>query len=212
MKPGPIHLLTLMLGLTPAPALAEGGAEIHARLEAGEIVAFDTRSDSGGGSARMQMLVSEPARAIWQVIISCELAFTFVDGLQHCEVLEDSGDRVLVHQVVKRGWPVPKQEYVFESLREPYRSIEFRLVEGNLRVMEGWWRFEEGPGGTLVDYKVTIKPGIPVPSFIVRRNIEKDMPDLLACVRGLAAGPDHRHRVEKDLARCPGARPPQTES
>ncbi|NNK38234.1 MAG: hypothetical protein HKP03_07115 [Xanthomonadales bacterium] len=207
MKHVSVKLLTLVLACALFSAAEGSGMDVRSRLEAGEIVALDTSSQGSGGSARMQMLVQAPARAIWDVIISCELAFTFVDGLEHCEVLEDTGDRALVHQVVKRGWPVPKQDYVFESLREPYRRIGFRLVEGNLKTMEGYWRFEESAEGTLVDHEVVIEPGLPVPRFLVRRNIEKDMPDLLACVRGLAAGLIGPDRAGDDLARCPGALP-----
>lgn len=153
----------------------------------------------------MQILVQAPPQAIWNVIISCDLAFVFVDGLTYCEVLEEAGDRALVHQVVKRGWPIPAQDFTFESLRQPYTEIVFRLVEGNLKVMEGYWRFTILPEGTLVDYQVRIQPEIPAPRFIVRRNIRKGMPDLLACVRGLAGGSGEEARVQADLDRCPGS-------
>jgi ribosome-associated toxin RatA of RatAB toxin-antitoxin module len=153
----------------------------------------------------MQMLVRAPAQAVWAVIVSCELAFRFVDGLQRCEVLEDTGDRALVHQVVDRGWLTPRLDFVFESLRQPWTQIGFRLVEGNLKAMEGTWRFEETASGTLVDYEVRLRPQAPVPGFLVRRNIGRTMPDLLACVRGLAEGSSPDERGQRDLARCAGS-------
>jgi hypothetical protein len=70
--------------------------------------------------------------------------------------------------------------------------------------MEGTWRFDEDPAGTLVDYAVRIQPGVPAPRFIVRRNVQKGMPDLLACVRGLAGGSGSSRQLESDLDRCPG--------
>jgi ribosome-associated toxin RatA of RatAB toxin-antitoxin module len=153
----------------------------------------------------MQMLVRAPAQAVWAVIVSCELAFRFVDGLQRCEVLEDSGDRALVHQVVDRGWLTPRLDFVFESQRQPWTQIGFRLVEGNVKAMEGSWRFEETPAGTLVDYEIRLRPQARVPGFLVRRNISRTLPDLLACVRGLAEGPDPDERAQRDLARCAGS-------
>ena len=201
-------LISIALFLTGVSALSAAIAtepETLDMLLAGEVVAFDTKSDESGGSAHMQILVQAPPQAIWNVIISCELAFAFVDGLTHCEVLEETGDRALVHQVVKRGWPIPTQDFTFESLRQPYSEIVFRLVEGNLKAMEGYWRFTIRPEGTLVDYEVRVKPEIPVPRFIVRRNISKGMPDLLACVRGLAGGSGKESRAQADLDRCPGS-------
>jgi ribosome-associated toxin RatA of RatAB toxin-antitoxin module len=198
----------LLLALLSASAAQSADTNVSEndlqRLQAGEIIARDMNSSKAGGSARMQIFVHGSARAIWDVIISCEKAFVFVDGLQLCEVLEDTGDRAVVHQVVKKGFPIPTQDFMFESLRDHYSEIEFRLLEGNLKAMEGAWRFDESPGGTLVDYSVTVQPGVPAPRFIVRRNVQKGMPDLLACVRGLAAGSPTPAQLERDLARCPG--------
>ena len=196
----------MLLSVNPVLAVAAFPTDPEAleRLAAGEVLTQATRSDEAGGAARMQILVHAPARAVWDVIISCELAFTFVDGLQACEVLEQTGDRALVHQVVKQGWLIPTYDFVFESLRQPYRSIEFRLVEGNLKLMQGRWAFDEGAGGTLVDYEVLVQPGVPVPRFLVRRKINSGMPDLLSCIRGLAGGSGSPEQARLDLDSCPG--------
>ena len=155
----------------------------------------------------MQVLVRAPARAVWAVIMSCEQAFTFVDGMRRCEVLEESASRVLARHVVEQGWPLPTYDVVFESLKQPYRRIDFGLVEGNLESMRGSWVFDETPQGTLVDYQVEIRPGLPIPRFIVRRGLQHDMPDLLACVRGLAGGSLSAAGADRDLASCPGPLP-----
>jgi ribosome-associated toxin RatA of RatAB toxin-antitoxin module len=187
-----------------APLAPVEDSGLLARLLAGEVVARESSGDSSGGSARMQILVQASPRAVWEVIVSCELAFRFVDGLRQCEVLEDTGDRALVRQVVDQGWLMPTFDFVFESLRQPWERIGFRLVKGNLEAMEGSWRFVETADGTLVDYEIRLRPQAPVPGFLVRRNLNRTMPDQLACVRGLAdgSGPGERHR--QDLARCAG--------
>jgi ribosome-associated toxin RatA of RatAB toxin-antitoxin module len=185
------------------PAHAADSA-IAARLAAGEVVARESSGDSSGGAARMQILVQAPPRAVWNVIVSCELAFRFVAGLRRCEVRDDTGDRALVRQVVDLGWLLPTFDFVFESLRRPWERIDFRLVEGNLAAMEGSWSFAETPGGTLVDYEMRLRPQAPAPAFLVRRNINRTMPDLLACVRGLAGGSGSPERLRQDLDRCAG--------
>lgn len=187
-----------------APPAPDEDSALLARLLAGEVVARESRGDSSGGSARMQMLVQASPRAVWEVIVSCELAFRFVDGLRECQVLEDTGDRALVRQVVDQGWLMPTFDFVFESLRQPWERIGFRLIEGNLAAMEGSWRFVETPDGTLVDYEIRLRPRAPVPGFLVRRNLNRAMPDQLACVRGLADGSGPEERRRRDLARCAG--------
>jgi len=187
-----------------APAFPEDPG-IDGRLRSGEIVASETDSDGIGASGRMQLLIRAPARAVWDVIISCDLAYVFVDGLEHCEVLEDSGERALVHQVVNQSWLIPTYDYTFESLRQPYQRIDVRLVEGNLRVLEGYWAFRETAEGTVVDYQIRIQPSLPAPRFIVRRNMARSMPDMLACIRGLAGGSGTSGLTQRDLGRCPGS-------
>ena len=72
--------------------------------------------------------------------------------------------------------------------------------------MEGRWQFTEGPGGLLLDYEIRIRPGMPVPAFIVSYLIRKGMPDLIACIRGLAGGSGSMERAQGDLERCQGSR------
>jgi len=174
------------------------------RLGNGEILLLEARTDESGGSARVQAIIHAPAKAAWDVITSCEQTFTFVKGLKKCEIIEDAGDRALIHQVVKTSWLVPTQEFIFESLRDPYHGIRFQLLEGNLKAMQGSWQFTESPDGLLVDYEIRIQPGFPVPAFIVSWVIRRGMPDLIACIRGLAGGSGSMERVTEDLDRCQG--------
>jgi len=188
------------------PAVAEQTG-IDPRLLAGEVITSDLARGEAGASVRMQLLVQAPAQAVWEVVVSCKLAYAFVDGLRACEVLEDSGDRALVRQTVRQGWLIPDYEYVFESLRRPYERIDVRLVEGNLKILDGEWTFGESAAGTLVEHRIRIQPSLPAPEFLVRRNLRHGMPDMLACIRGLADGSGSAERRVLDLRRCAGPVP-----
>jgi ribosome-associated toxin RatA of RatAB toxin-antitoxin module len=187
------------------PAVESPDKETLVQLGNGGIVLLDARSDEAGGSARVQALIQAPAEAVWDIIISCEKAFIFVKGLKKCEILEETAGRALIHQVVKTSWIVPTQDFVFESSRDPYREIQFQLVEGNLKAMAGKWRFTESSDGLLLDYEIRIRPGMPVPAFIVSHVIRKGMPDLIACIRGLAGGSGSVERAQEDRERCQGS-------
>lgn len=206
-KPG---LLIFALLAAASCAAAVAGSDVDARLQAGEVVALEplpAPEGQGpdhwpGGMARMQMLVQAPARTVWAVIVSCDQAYRFLAGLRSCEVLEESNGRALVHQVIDQGWYMPRYDFVFESLREPYERIRVALVRGNLERLEGSWRFEETPAGTLVEHQLAINPAGPVPQFLVRRNLTGTLPDMLACVRALAQGSGSEELRDRDLARC----------
>ena len=174
------------------------------RLGNGEILLLDAGTNKEGGSARGQAIIHASVKAVWDVILSCEQKFTFVNGLKKCEVIEDAGDRALIHQVVKRSWTTPTVDFVYESLNDPYREIRFQLVEGNMRAMEGAWAFIETADGLLLDYRIRVQPAMSVPAFIVSSDLRKGMPDMIACIRGLAGGSGSTERSKGDLERCAG--------
>jgi len=208
MKPPVLVVACILLGFSPQAGTSEPDRETAHRLATGEIVLLDADSSQAGGSARVQGLVLAPVESVWNVITSCELSFVFVDGLKQCQVIEDFDNRALVHQVVKRGILVPTQDFVYQSLRDPYREIRFSLVEGSLKEMAGKWQFSETPEGVLIDYSIRVRPVFPVPGFIVSWVMRKGMPDLIACIRGLADGSGSPDRNKNDLERCRGEKAP----
>jgi hypothetical protein len=204
MKP---FLLLLLICISPHAAAREAqlpDPETLQRLRAGEVRQETTRTNESGGAARFFILIQAPVEAIWDVIYSCENAFIFLDGLKLCEVLEQTSEYTITRQVVKKGWLIPRQDYSFRTLREPFKHAEFELVEGNLEVMEGSWEFIVMPQGVVVIHEIRIKPEVPAPRFVVRRLMKKGMPEMLAGIRGLAGGSVSADQKIADLDLCPG--------
>jgi len=200
-------LLLLLLSMSPDAPAREAqlpDPETLQRLRAGEVILQTTRTDESGGAARIVIFIQAPVEAIWEVIYSCENAFIFLDGLKLCEVLEQTSEYTITRQVVKKGWLIPKQDYAFRTLREPFKRAEFELVEGNLKVMEGNWQFIVMPGGVVVTHEIRVQPEVPAPRFIVRRLMSKGMLEMMACIRGLAGGSVNPDQETRDLGFCPG--------
>jgi hypothetical protein len=174
------------------------------KLLDGKVLVLDSDSDKPGGTVRVQALARASAKAVWDVVVSCSHSFVFVEGMQSCEVIEDSGKRALLRQVTKQGWPAPTLDFIYESLREPYRSINFSLVKGNLQAMEGSWLLTETPDGLLLDYEVRVKPELAAPDFLVSSSLRKRSPNMVACIRGLSGGSGSAKLTDRDLKRCPG--------
>ena len=77
---------------------------------------------------------TNPGRSTF-LLFGCYAKNRALCGVEH--VLEDSGDRALVRQVVNQSWLIPTYDYVFESLRRHYERIDVRLLEGNLKALDG---------------------------------------------------------------------------
>ena len=115
---------------------------------------------------------------------------------------EPGADVTTLRQSVDKGWAVPRVDYVITVRRVPFSRVDFSLVEGDLRVMEGGWRFVESGDALLVTHEIRVQPAFPVPRWLLRRTLRKDLPDMLACLRGLTGG-SHEATGTDDLARCP---------
>lgn len=216
------HLSTLLLFcVVSAAAAADGidggvaGFTALDRLQRGEVLVYNARTDESGGSVRAQVLMHTDARTVWDYIADCERVFLYVDGLRDCEVLaiEREGENGLgadvttLRQAVDKSWAVPRMDYVLSVRREPWDRVDFSLVEGDLRVLEGGWRFlelAEGKG-LVVTHEIRVRPKYAVPRWLLRRSMRRDVPDMLACLRGLTGGSGDALEQE-DLARCPEPR------
>lgn len=214
-------LLGLLLGVAESAGLCAAEREfllpdegIMARLAAGEPVLEKDTMDEGGAAASILILIKAPVEQIWAIITSCPDVRVFLAGLQSCEVLEDNGSYAVTHQVVDKGWTTPQLDYTFETRREPYRFMEFNLLSGNLKTLRGTWEFETLPnrieeggieaGGVLVRHLLVLRPILPAPRWLVSRNLKKDLPEMMQCIRGLAQGSGSAPAQAADLAKCPG--------
>jgi len=188
----------------PAPAPSEAAVK---RLRAGDIIVQQTRRDERGGAALAQAVFHVEAETLWAIIGDCEANRRFVRGLESCTLLENQVNRALTRQRLKPFALLPAFDYVFETVRAPFEWMRIRLVEGELDVLEGSWRFEPlvESKGLLVTHEIQIRPGLPVPSWLARRAVRQDLGDLMACLRWVAkAWPDPRRRG-LDRQACPEA-------
>ncbi len=213
--------LILVLSLLPTMAVPTGGSgvddpidgsvsgtEAMARLRNGEILVENIRTGEPGGAARVQALMHSDLQELWGYIASCDSVFKYVKGLRQCELLGVehglNSDTTKLRQVVKKSWVIPGIDYIIEVRRQPPNRIDFKLIEGNLKALEGGWRFNVLPDeqGIVVTHEVRVQPDFPAPRWLIRRSMRKDVPDMLACLRGLTHGSGDFPRSE-DLKRCP---------
>ena len=173
------------------------------RLLTGEIVIENNISDENGAAASVLIFVHGPVEKLWSVITTCTQVEIFVDGLKFCQVLEEQGDYALTRQVVDKGWASPRIDYTFETHRIPFTRMQFQLTDGNLKTMQGSWDFKNHPNGVLVRHRLVLRPLLPVPRWLVRRIMKKDLPNMLACVRGLADGGSSPEAQRQDILKCP---------
>lgn len=171
-------------------------------LENGEVQVEVVRMDEAGGAVRARTLVDAPPGRVWDVIGNCQHARKYLAGMEGCEVLVDEPHRAETHHVVDPGWFAPTLDYRFETAREPFTRMEFHLLEGNLRAMDGYWLLTPHGEGTLVEHELRIRPETPSPRWLVRRKLARDLPRMMRCIRALSRGSLAESAVVDDMESC----------
>lgn len=204
---GALLLSAGLFCLKPAMAIEESSvADAHGRLKAGDVLFEIIDGDQEGAAARVTALLMSDKESIWNIIGYCRYALIYVRGLKHCEMLQADGRYMVQHHRLKHSWYAPTLDFIFEARREAYEFGDARLVSGNLKVFEASWKLSssEDGGGVVVIHEFRIKPKMPAPGWLIRRGLKNDLPDMLACIRGLAGASITAEDAGKDLGRCPG--------
>lgn len=163
-------------------------------------------SDKPGGAARVTAFFHTTADVVWEVIGDCKFAFIYVRGLKICEVVKPGRENMRVRHRLRNSWYAPTLDFTFDAIRKPGNFGEVHLVEGDLKVMDGLWRMvplADG-NGVIVIHEIRIQTKMLAPRWLVRRSLRKDLPAMLACIRGLANASADNRRIAADLKRCPG--------
>lgn len=195
-------LLTMLSLQVAADTRAQPEIENMSQLLSGKILHEHTHLDEAGAAISARILMRATVGDIWVTITGCKNANRFVEGLKVCEFRQQSSDYAVIRQVVDKGAFAPNQDYTYESKRQPYTRIDFKLLEGSMKSMQGSWEFIDVAEGVVIIYNMRVEPGWSVPDFLVRKDIRRTIPNMLACIRGLVKGSGSPKQNRKDLGRC----------
>lgn len=158
-------------------------------LEAGEVIVLESTGQSDRAdadhAAMAAILVAAPVEQVWDVVNDQDKAPDYIKTLLSSKLLEDHGSYSLLQQQVKVGFH--KVKYIVKHMPSPPSVIHFARESGDLKAMDGFWRFlpvGEGPdAGTLLIYRLCLKPDFPVPAFLIRKSLSENLPDTLISVK-----------------------------
>ena len=135
---------------------------------------------------RLAAEVDAPATAIWDVLKACEIAPEYVPNVVSCKKLEelDGGRADLFVQTIKPIFFMPTFEHVFRLDYTPYKRVDVNRVSGPIAHMQGsWWLLPQDNGRILLVYELALDPGMPIPRFMVRATLKRDLPKVVSAVR-----------------------------
>ena len=192
MRTAPLALLCCAFGAAAQPNLDWIDRDA---IAAREVQIFVERSDRPlTAEVRLAAEVDAPATAIWDVLKACEIAPEYVPNVQSCKKVEelDGGRAELFVQTIKPVFFLPTFQHEFRLDYTPYSRIDVNRVSGPIAHMQGtWWLLPEDNGRILLVYELALDPGMPIPRFLVRATLKRDLPKVIAAVRERAEAAAH---------------------
>jgi ribosome-associated toxin RatA of RatAB toxin-antitoxin module len=159
------------------------------RLAAGGVPVFHPGQDPAAGARLAAAIHVDASREdVWAVISNPGAQPEFLPGVKRSDVTQISSRSQLVDHRVKVGILPMTLSYRYRTQQTPLQRIDFARVSGEVRAFEGRWLLFDAPDligkpGTVVFYELYIDPGNGIPQKMVKQNLQKDMPDMLAKVR-----------------------------
>lgn len=165
------------------------------RLLAGDVLVDFGDTPRFRGFIRAAVLVEAPPDRIWEILKDCESAPEYVPHVERCELVESRNDGLLqiYRQEVRYAWFLPRFEHVFSLRYRPHSRVDVQRVSGPIEHMSGVWRLTPAEEHhTELTYELELRPGLPVPRFVVGATLRQDIPTVLAEVRERAEAPPPR--------------------
>jgi ribosome-associated toxin RatA of RatAB toxin-antitoxin module len=187
MRTAPLALLCCTFGAAAQPNLAWID---RSAIAAREVLVQAERSERPlTVNVKLAAEVDAAAVAIWDVLKACEIAPEYVPNVVSCKKLEelDGGRADLFVQTIKPIFFMPSFEHVFRLDYTAHTRIDVSRVSGPIAHMQGtWWLLPQDNGRILLVYELALDPGMPIPRFMVRATLKRDLPKVVAAVRARA--------------------------
>jgi uncharacterized membrane protein len=116
--------------------------------------------------------IAKPARECFAVLVAFEDYPRWSSPITSCRVLERAPDGLPKRVEFMLDMTVKTIRYVLEYTFDPPRGATWKLVEGDVKDVEGSYRFDDAPGGTIATCTQGIDLGFWLPGFI-RSSFEK---------------------------------------
>jgi len=133
------------------------------------------------------------AADVYQIMLDCARTSEISPDIRACDVLETAPDG---------SWDIRKQKFAIgkflPKIKTTFRThysngpngghiMKIEKVSGDLKVQEGRWDIISlGPDQSRVIYQAAIKPSVPIPGKIIRKQVAKGIPDILQNLRNVA--------------------------
>ena len=171
---------------------------------AAEDFSVDTMRRGAAVEVICRATLSAPRELIWQTLTDYNRLAEFIPGMHRSRVLEVRGATSIVEQKGEAhfllfSFPI---EVVVASTVRPPDTLQVQLLKGNLRRLEGAYRFEVlEDGRTVLHWRGLIEPDSPMPPLFGELLMRSSVADQF---EGMVREIERRDDVRRGRAPEPG--------
>jgi ribosome-associated toxin RatA of RatAB toxin-antitoxin module len=139
-----------------------------------------------------RVLITASPDAVWKVLTDYGNLSKFIPNMKSSKVIESRGNRKVIEQVdARQVFLVSVVSRTKLAVQETDRKqIDFRLVDGDLAKMEGYWKMEpvstvprRPPTQVLITYTVNAQPKGSVPTEAFYTIFKEALDDTLQAIK-----------------------------
>jgi len=190
-------LLTLAIfccipSLPAAASLFDGPVDRLPSIQRDSLRSGKTVVTGENGKYVAMVLVTAEPEAVWKVLTDYANLSKFIPNMTSSKVLEDRGDRKVIEQVDSRQvFVVSIVSRTKLAIQETnLKQIDFRLLDGDLSKMEGYWKMEpvstvprQPPTQILITYTVNAQPNSSTPPEAFYTIFKEALGDTLQAIK-----------------------------
>ena len=131
-------------------------AKQQVNLKEGQVIVTGSEGQYTG-----RLLVEAPLITAWAVLTDYDNFARFLPHISKSQLLESNGNRKVFEQVnIAKVFLFTKKARVRIEATETYpQQIAFRVIEGDVKSLQGVWQFEALSNQVLIDHQVSVDPG-----------------------------------------------------
>jgi carbon monoxide dehydrogenase subunit G len=162
-----------------------GSAGVHAAEDSSTKPVVTVREDQGVYSVTARFVVAQPASVAFAVLTDYDRISRFMPGVEKSAVIDRGVRHATVSQeAVSHFMMFSKRVYLTLDIVEGTDTVQFRDRSGrSFALYAGSWTLCEEPGGTLVIYELSARPGFDVPDFVLKRLLKRDSVQMIEALR-----------------------------
>ena len=139
-----------------------------------------------------RVLVKASPKVVWQVLTDYANLSKFIPNMTSSKIIENRGDRKVIEQVDSRQVflvsVVSRTRLAIQETNQ--KQIDFRLVDGDLAKMEGYWKMElvseiprRPPTQVLITYTVNAQPKSSTPTEAFYSIFKSALDDTMQAIK-----------------------------